>query len=86
MPTPIVPTADAARTDQPGDDKLLEEMPERLRAELLLAEDLTDEHADGTLAEFCLDPCHFLRRACQVADYGTAAEGKSSGLRASSPS
>jgi hypothetical protein len=52
-------------------------MLERVPGELLLAEDSAEDRAAGAaLGEvehhLWTDPCHFLRRACQLADYGAS--------------
>ena len=68
MPLPVV---------QAGRERALEEMLERVPGELLLAEhSAADRAADAGFDEvehdFWTDPCHFLRRACQLADYGAS--------------
>jgi hypothetical protein len=43
---------------------------ERVPGELLAAEDTRANGFDDLEQDFWTDPCHFLRRACQAADYG----------------
>jgi hypothetical protein len=71
MPLPVT---------QAGLERTLEEMLARVPGELLLAEDSARERAAGASLDevehdFWTDPCHFLRRACQVADYGASVTG-----------
>lgn len=65
-----------ARPRQDGSDDSLEKMFEHVPADLVLAEQVrADGGGGGRIDEpdqdFWHDPCRFLRRACQVADYGT---------------
>ena len=58
-------------------ERSLDELLERVPGELLVAERGPTEgsvadHFDDVEHDFWMDPCHFLRRACQLADYGTA--------------
>jgi hypothetical protein len=43
----------------------------RVPSELLAAESSQAEAIDELEHDFLTDPCHFLRRACQTADYGS---------------
>jgi len=78
-----------ARPWQDGADEVLEKMFEHVPVDLVLAErvrahDGGGDRIDELDPDFWHDPCRFLRRACQVADYGTTstlAEGSES-LRA----
>ncbi|HXS80023.1 MAG TPA: hypothetical protein VN818_07040 [Gammaproteobacteria bacterium] len=59
---------------QEGDGSL-EEMSEHVAVDLVLAEQVRPDNGMGDCIEhlehdFWHDPCRFLRRACQVADYG----------------
>lgn len=56
-------------SDSRGADPALDGMLERVSAELVLAEERPRAGADD-LEDLWTDPCHFLRRACQIADYG----------------
>lgn len=61
---------------QDGSDGSLEQMFERVPVDLVLAEDVRADSGGGDRFDeldhdFWHDPCRFLRRACQVADYGT---------------
>jgi hypothetical protein len=71
MEITVASAPEGARAGQAGDTRSIEEMLERLPAELLLAEKMLGDHsaADDVEQQFWTDPCHFLRRACQVADY-----------------
>ena len=65
-----------ARPCQNGGDDSLEEMFEHVPLDLVLAEDVRAGSGGGGRIDeldhdFWHDPCHFLRRACQLADYGT---------------
>ena len=75
MDTPM-PTPASAVTGQDG-DRSLAELLERVPGELLLAEASPAERSAADLFDevehdFWTDPCHFLRRACQLADYGSS--------------
>jgi len=64
-----------ARAWHDGSVGSLEEMFEHVPVDLVLAEQVgADSGGGGRIDEldhdFWHDPCHFLRRACQVADYG----------------
>jgi hypothetical protein len=63
------PTPEGARARQAGDTYSIDEMLERLPVELRLAEEKLRSAADDVEQQFWTDPCRFLRRACQVADY-----------------
>jgi hypothetical protein len=68
----VVPPLASERT---CDDDSLEELVEHLPIDLVLAEDSRAEGGawtDELEHDFWADPCHFLRRACQDADYGAA--------------
>ena len=75
-----------ARPWQGGRDDSLEKMFEHVPADLVLAEQARADSGgcdriDELDHDFWHDPCRFLRRACQVADYGTTcvlAEGSES--------
>ena len=64
-----------ARPSQDGGEDSLEEMFEHVPVDLALAEepcaDGGGDRIDELEHDFWHDPCRFLRRACQVADYGT---------------
>ena len=61
---------EVARASEAADARALEDLIERVAGELLIAEHAHEEVADALEHDFRTDPCHFLRRACQVADYG----------------
>lgn len=69
--TIVVPPPASERT---CDDDSLEELVEHLPIDLLLADLRAAGGAwmDELEHAFWADPCHFLRRACQDADYGAA--------------
>jgi hypothetical protein len=69
MTDAITPPSEVARAEQSG-ERSLEDLIERVPGELLLAEDSHGESFDELEHDFLTDPCHFLRRACQAADYG----------------
>jgi len=78
-----------ARPSQDGGDEVLEKMLEHVPVDLVLAERVRAHDGEGGRLDeldhdFWHDPCHFLRRACQVADYGTTSTlaGGSESLRA----
>ena len=64
-------SSEAARTDRDVGERLLEDMVERIPAELSRAENPEGDGVDELEHDFWTDPCHFLRRACQAADYGS---------------
>jgi hypothetical protein len=70
MTLSITPPSEAARAAQVSDERPLEDLIERVPGELLMAEDSHIEVVDALEHDFWTDPCHFLRRACQAADYG----------------
>lgn len=73
MTASVPPSGELAPLPAGGGELPVETMIERVSAELVLAEDLPcDGAGEESLAELWTDPCHFLRRACQVADYGAA--------------
>jgi hypothetical protein len=56
-----------------GGERSFEEMLERVPVELVLAEETAgsvSDDVDSVEQDFWTDPCHFLRSACQAADYG----------------
>jgi hypothetical protein len=70
--TPPLPTAPPW---QGGNDDSLEKMFEHVPVDLVLAEQVRADSGgcdriDELEHDFWHDPCRFLRRACQVADYG----------------
>ena len=72
-----MPTPESAATGKDDGDRSLAELLERVPGELLLAEAppaqrLAADHFDEVEHDFWTDPCHFLRRACQLADYGSS--------------
>jgi hypothetical protein len=83
------PTPQAARAEQGGVATFLAEMLERVPMELLLAEEPREpavaDGLDGDTQDLLADPCGFLRRACQIADYGasSAMPGRAETRRAS---
>ena len=80
MPPPEVP-----RAREGADDGSLEAIVEHLPADLVLAEGGAGGAGFDELEhDFWIDPCRFLRRACQVADYGatSAALGPAESPRA----
>lgn len=70
MTDSMTPPSEIARAGQDGGERPLEDLIKRVPGELLLAEDPRTEARDNLEQDFWTDPCHFLRRACQVADYG----------------
>jgi hypothetical protein len=70
MTTSITPPSEVARAVQGSGERPLEDLIQRVPGELLLAEDSHAEGVDELEHDFWADPCHFLRRACQAADYG----------------
>ena len=61
---------EAAKAAQIADERPLEDLIECVAGELLIAEDAHADVVDALEHDFWTDPCHFLRRACQAADYG----------------
>jgi len=61
-PTPVTSSPDL---------RPLEDLIARVPSELLAAESSQAEAIDELEHDFLTDPCHFLRRACQTADYGS---------------
>ena len=61
---------EGARNGRDVAERSLEDMVERLPADLLTAEHLQSDGIDELEHDFWTDPCRFLRRACQDADYG----------------
>jgi hypothetical protein len=70
MTDSMTPPSEVARAGQGGGERPLEDVIERVAGELLMAEDSHAERFDELEHDFWTDPCHFLRRACQAADYG----------------
>ena len=75
MAVTVTPPLANARPWQGGDDDSLEEMLEHVPVDLVLAEQVRAgsggcDRIDELDHDFWHDPCRFLRRACQVADYG----------------
>lgn len=70
MTPSMTPPSDVARAEQGAGERPLEDLIERVPVELLLAEDSAADGFDELEHDFWTDPCHFLRRACQAADYG----------------
>ena len=66
----LTASAEVTRAGQSAGERSLEDLIERVPAELLLAEDSAADGFDELEHDFWTDPCHFLRRACQAADYG----------------
>ena len=70
------PTPESVATGQAGEqslDELLAQVPvELLLAAAAPAERLPADHFDEVEHDFWTDPCHFLRRACQLVDYGSS--------------
>ena len=66
----LTASSEIARAGQGAGERSLEDLIERVRGELLLAEDSDADGFDELEQDFWTDPCHFLRRACQAADYG----------------
>ena len=69
-PTPVTSSPDLVRAE-PGTERPLEDLIARVPGELLAAERSQPEAIDELEHDFWTDPCHFLRRACQAADYGS---------------
>ena len=75
MAVTVTPPLATARPWQHGSDDSLEEMFEHVPIDLVLAEQVRADGGEGERIDeldhdFWHDPCRFLRRACQVADYG----------------
>jgi hypothetical protein len=70
MTPSLAASSEVAPAVQGGGERSLEDLIERVPEELLLAEDSHAEGVDELEHDFWTDPCHFLRRACQAADYG----------------
>jgi len=60
-----------ARAERGGGALALEDLVARVPIELLAAASTHAEAFDQLEHDFWTDPCHFLRRACQTADYGS---------------
>src|SRR5262245_32650105 len=54
-----------------GSERPLEDMIARVPSELVAAESSCADRFEKLEHDFWTDPCHFLRRACQRADYGS---------------
>lgn len=59
------------RVGRSGLERPLEDLIERVPGELLAAESSRAEGLAELEHAFWTDPCRFLRRACQIADYGS---------------
>ena len=70
MTLSVTPSSDVVRAGQGAGERPLEDLIARIPVELLLAETSDAEGFDELEHDFWTDPCHFLRRACQAADYG----------------
>jgi hypothetical protein len=70
MTPSLTQTSEVARAAQVAGERPLEDLIARVPSELLMAEDSRAEVVDALEHDFWTDPCHFLRRACQAADYG----------------
>jgi hypothetical protein len=66
----LTQTPEVARVAQVAGERPLEDLIARVPAELLMAEGSRVEVAAAVEHDFRTDPCRFLRRACQAADYG----------------
>jgi len=66
----MTPSPEVARAARGGSERTLEDLIARAPGELLLAERPPAEGFDELERDFWTDPCRFLRRACQEADYG----------------
>lgn len=62
---------EVTRTGRDVGERSLEDMVERIPADLVTAENRQSDAVDELEREFWSDPCHFLRRACQDVDYGS---------------
>jgi hypothetical protein len=70
MTVSITPPSEVARAVQGSGERPLEDLIKRVPGELLIAEHSHAEGIEWLEHDFWTDPCHFLRRACQAADYG----------------
>jgi hypothetical protein len=66
----MMPSSEIARPGRGSSELPLEDLIARIPGELLAAESSHAEAIDELEHDFWTDPCHFLRRACQTADYG----------------
>jgi len=71
MSPSVTPPTEFALAAQVAGERPLEDLIARVPAELLRAEVSRAEVVDALEHDFWTDPCHFLRRACQAADYGS---------------
>ena len=71
MSPSLMPPTEVALAAQVAGERPLEDLIARVPAELLRAEVSRAEVVDALEHDFWTDPCHFLRRACQAADYGS---------------
>ena len=71
MTDSMTPSSDVARAGSVGNERPLENLIALVPGELLVAERSHAEGLDELEHDFWTDPCHFLRRACQAADYGS---------------
>jgi len=67
----MAPSLEIARAGRGSSEHPLEDLIARVPGELLAAESSHAEGFDEIEQDFWTDPCHFLRRACQAADYGS---------------
>ncbi|HEX7237620.1 MAG TPA: hypothetical protein VF405_11705 [Gammaproteobacteria bacterium] len=81
MATLPPPPPEVAGTGQEASERSLVDMAERIPADLLTAESSHLGGLDDVEHDFWTDPCHFLRRACQDADYGPPGAAPSSAER-----
>lgn len=70
MTSSLTPPLEAAQAAQVAGERPLEDLIKGVAGELLMAEASHVEVVDELEHDFWTDPCHFLRRACQAADYG----------------
>jgi hypothetical protein len=64
-------SAELTRAGRVGSERPLEELVARVPGELFAAERSNVAGLDELEHDFWTDPCRFLRRACQTADYGS---------------
>jgi hypothetical protein len=82
--TTATPPPGRARTRTVSVGDSLEEIVAHVPVDLVLAQAERADGLDELEHDFWNDPCHFLRRACQVADYeaANATPGRSESPRA----
>ena len=71
MTPSLTSPSEVARATEVAGERPLADLIARVPAELLIAEASRAEGVDALEHDFWTDPCHFLRRACQAADYGS---------------